>query len=47
MDHWNKCGCEAAMIGGRILLWQKIEVIVQEAEKARNEKRNGGGERND
>jgi hypothetical protein len=34
------------MIGGRILLQRKIEAIAQETEKARNEKGNGGGERN-
>jgi hypothetical protein len=33
------------MIGGRIILWRKIKAIAQEAEKVRNEKRNGGGER--
>jgi hypothetical protein len=35
-----------AIIGGKILLRQKIKAIAQEVEKARNEKRNGGGERN-
>jgi hypothetical protein len=34
------------MIGGRILLQQKVKGIAQEAEKARNEKGNGCGERN-
>jgi hypothetical protein len=34
------------MIGGTILVRRKIKAIAQEAEKARNEKRKGGGERN-
>jgi hypothetical protein len=34
MDCWKRYGCEAAMIGGKNF------------ENVRNEKRNGGGERN-
>jgi hypothetical protein len=36
----------AAMTGGRIYIWRKIDAITREAENVRNEKRNGGGERN-
>jgi hypothetical protein len=34
------------MIGGRVFLLWDVDAIMQEADNARNEKRNGGGERN-
>jgi hypothetical protein len=34
------------MVGRRIYLWRKIDAITQEAENARSEKRNGGGDIN-
>jgi hypothetical protein len=35
------------MMGGRTFLRRKMDAIAREAENVRNEKGNGGGERND
>jgi hypothetical protein len=44
-DNWNRCGCEAAMAGRRLLYKQGIRAS-EEMKIARRKKRNGGVMRN-